>query len=843
MELKYKTRSDTDPRGKPRVFFTCHPADFTVYSEQIFREILSACDCAVFYYDPAERPPYGGAASAEYDGNYFFDLSQMQLIVMPITTKLLLQKNEAVDVVLAYALAHKRPILPLMQETGLDEPFARIFGEMHYLTECVPSAERPLYRKKLTQYLESVLVGSELADRIRREFDNRIFLSYRKKDREQAHRLMRLIHDNSFCRDIAIWYDEFLRPGDNFNEEIFAALDDSRLFALAVTPNLLEEGNYVMREEYPYAKRTGKKILPAQMIETDQAALSARYEGLTHVVDASDAPALSADLAASLEELAERDNDGDPEHNYLIGLAYLNGIDVEVDSDRAVKLITESAEAGYGEAVEQLITMYRRGVGIARDYAAAAPWQKKLLEISYELWETDPSEEKALRFLTALREYGEALRDLRYWDRAFEVFKELYVNANDINDTYATEETEDALAEGLRLLGESSLSVSQRPLAEECYEEIMKLRSARFEEERTYENLLSLSDACLYMAEFLRDGNKLEEAHTLLKAVLEHLETLEKIRKEESLQIRYADTYLKLADIYGAVEDLDRARTFSRAAVQIYEDLVKTTGESRYRRAAATGYKALAEIARQQKQEDVMFEAYYFALRHYEGLAESEDTLQSYEDLIGIYRTCSTLRRTDLNRRAWLKKQEETEALLYARRPDYAEYAEGLETATQKRKRRDAWEKRLLIAGLSSFVVGVACGVVPKSAVGMPWYLVLQLVAVIGCFFMIMVTILFMTQHMGGFILERREGDDVHTHLLAMELDACGKKVRRRRLYRVICVLGFVLQTLTGIFLCLHQNTMIFGEMQRATFNVCVIVESLCLTTSVICSQLLHKNI
>lgn len=74
---------------------------------------------------------------------------------------------------------------------------------------------------------------------------------------------MRLIHENDFCRNIAIWYDEYLTPGENFNNAIAKALQKSELFTLVVTPNLVNEPNYVMEHEYPAARDSGKPILPA----------------------------------------------------------------------------------------------------------------------------------------------------------------------------------------------------------------------------------------------------------------------------------------------------------------------------------------------------------------------------------------------------------------------------------------------------------------------------------------------------------------------------------------------------------------------------------------------------
>lgn len=38
--LKYKTRGDSNPQGKPRVYFCCHPEDINKYFESVFLAIL-----------------------------------------------------------------------------------------------------------------------------------------------------------------------------------------------------------------------------------------------------------------------------------------------------------------------------------------------------------------------------------------------------------------------------------------------------------------------------------------------------------------------------------------------------------------------------------------------------------------------------------------------------------------------------------------------------------------------------------------------------------------------------------------------------------------------------------
>ena len=178
-----------------------------------------------------------------------------------------------------FALQKHLPVLPIMMEPGLDMIYARPdkFGELQYLNPKSTDLTEVSYEEKLKKYLESVLISEEMAKRVRDAFDADIFLSYRKKDRRYANELMRLIHKNPEYRDISIWYDEFLTPGESFRANIEKALEKSQLFTLLVTPNLLEEANFVMTEEYPAARNSGIGILPAEMVSTDQVQLAAKF--------------------------------------------------------------------------------------------------------------------------------------------------------------------------------------------------------------------------------------------------------------------------------------------------------------------------------------------------------------------------------------------------------------------------------------------------------------------------------------------------------------------------------------------------------------------------------------
>ena len=375
-----KTKGNADPKGKPRVYFCCHPEDFDRYFDKVREDIFKTHDCAIYYTADMTE------AFDEHDMDT--DLGQMNLFVVPVTFRLLSQPNRAMDVDLAYAKRQNIAILPFMMESGIDAFYSapEKFGQRQYINPYSTDTTEISYEDKLKKYLEAVLISDETAQRVRDAFDAYIFLSYRKKDRRYANQLMRLIHKNPEYRDIAIWYDEFLTPGESFKQNIDKAMQNSKLFTLLVTPNLLEyvngKPNFVMGVEYPAAKAANMGVLPAEMVETDKAALREKYADIPDCVTAQNEVALRERLLEALDKIAKSENNNDPEHNFLIGLAYLDGIDVEVDRDRALALITSAAEADLPEAMEKLKDMYKDGIGVQLNYKKAVYWAEKTLSYS-----------------------------------------------------------------------------------------------------------------------------------------------------------------------------------------------------------------------------------------------------------------------------------------------------------------------------------------------------------------------------------------------------------------------------------------------------------------------------
>lgn len=381
--FKVETKNKVDIDKKPRVYFTCHPEDFDKYFKKICDDVFKTHDCAIYYTEDMTE------VIAEDEKQV--DLGRNNLFVVPVTFKLLTTPNRAMDEDIPYALKEHIPVLPIMMEPGIDKFYSNPdkFGELQYLNPYSTDITEISYDEKLKKYLESVLISDELAKRVRAAFDAYIFLSYRKKDRKYANELMRLIHSIPEYRDIAIWFDEFLTPGESFKENIEKILDDCKLFTLLVTPQLLEKvvdengeerDNYVISTELPLARKKkqekGTNIFAVEMEKTDREALSAiNIEDYTNPKNAD----FRSRLLETISRMAITTNDT-PEHNFLIGLAYLDGIDVEVDRERAVELLTSAAKSNLLEAMQKLQEIYYSGIGVEVNYREALLWGNKIAD-------------------------------------------------------------------------------------------------------------------------------------------------------------------------------------------------------------------------------------------------------------------------------------------------------------------------------------------------------------------------------------------------------------------------------------------------------------------------------
>ena len=658
-EFLYKTRGNSSPQKKPRVYFSAHPDDYALF-DAISRDILAQSNCAIYY----DSDPKG-----EYDHEeYLAKIREMNLLVIPVTEKLLREDCRAMTLDLSFAQSVHIPILPLMQEEGLTELFNEKFGNIQYLDKNAIDKTAISFEEKLSVFLASVLVGDELASRVRAAFDAYIFLSYRKKDRQYAQELMRLIHENDFCRDIAIWYDEFLTPGEDFNDMIAASLEKSALFALAVTPNLVNEENYVMTTEYPMAQKAKKPILPAEVVPTNHDEMTASYRGIPEIVDAHDGKKLSDSLLAALSSIALRANDSDPEHNFFIGLAYLSGIDVERNPELALSLITSAAEAGLPEAIKKLAVMYQNGEGVERDFEQSIVWNKRLIEYYEAAYHESCKESTAFKIVEARVALAEFYSLLMRYEEEKQLYEILLLDIERFSEKGYTwishvkivcanmlgrvAERQGKL-DTARFYYESALLLSEDPATKASLRErgwvavslggLMRVSEDYTAARHYYEIALGFFDendriedsvqTKIDLALVLTNLGDIEETfHNYEKALSYYEKTLALAKRaseesaSESAYRQEAIAYKNISDIYVSMSRLDEALEAMTQSLSIRIVLVDKINTALALYDLALGYNSMGDILKKLGRYDQATECYEKGLSINQGLYEKIPT-------------------------------------------------------------------------------------------------------------------------------------------------------------------------------------------------------------------------
>lgn len=490
IRLKYTEKSGKEAR----VYFTSHPCDLPTHFETVVKDIFDSSESTVYYTKDMSAP--------FSDGDMELLLSEMQLFVVPVTLKLLTDANRAMEVDIPFAKRNGIPILPIMMEGGLDALYSAAdkFGELQYVSRVATDVTAIPYKEKLSKFLDGIILSRESEELVRADFGSYVFLSYRKKDRSYAKRLMQRIHSDPALSDVAIWYDEFLTIGESFQKNIADALGKSRALLLLVTPSLLEDGNFVKTVEYPAARAAELPIIPVEMTQTDAEQLCKSYPELPTVIGFD-----SDKLISAIKSTLQRDISSEEwaaKHKYLMGLAYFYGIDMEVDRERGLDLVYAAARDDYYEAMMMLWNYYHQGV-------SAPELLKKSLALSIYLYREEHFGEEHPETLAALREIALVYMGEGDYGRAEELLGECYLaRLRTLGKTHPdTIEALESIAWLHRNKGEreKSLEIFERVFA-------MQKDTLGIEHPATVSTVISL----LGEYEYIEDYEKILELHKLI---------------------------------------------------------------------------------------------------------------------------------------------------------------------------------------------------------------------------------------------------------------------------------------------------------------------------------------
>ena len=374
MNIAYKSRGTELPKQAQKVFL-CYNGHDVADRDAIIYDLLSmdaGTDCVVSYLEN-----FDAAIDEEQLRN---ELSTTQLLVIFATLDML-QSITPGELPVEYRIAKElhTPIFPILNDDGL----FNLYNEKLEATHCIAKLDTE-YRVKLKAQMEALLVSEEIIAQVKEKaFTATVFVSYRREELSEVRRFMKAFHNMEGFESISVWYDYFLKAGRYFGSDIKESIINSDALVLIVTPDLATEGNYVQRLEYPFAQEIAKPVVPVEAVPTSHEQFYNLYPGAGCPIPLDDTTMLQAAFRKTLDASAFA-NQLDSERAYLLGMAYLKGINIEMDFDRAVRLF-EAATKEYTtasiNAANQLASIYENGTGTNIDFNTALLWHQKTLVI------------------------------------------------------------------------------------------------------------------------------------------------------------------------------------------------------------------------------------------------------------------------------------------------------------------------------------------------------------------------------------------------------------------------------------------------------------------------------
>ena len=292
-------------------------------------------------------------------------------------------------------------------------------------------------------------------------------------------------------------------------------------FIILITPNLLEEDNYVMNYEYPLAIRMRKRIIPIQVVETDRDRLLYHYKNIPNPINLFEANNFTEIIQKTGIELMTVDDS--PRHLYLIGNAYLNGFEVELDFDKAISLISEAANNGYIEAYKKLISIYRDGYFTIKAPNKVIYWEEQYMRCLLSKNAGNP-----LEVFYHLRNSGDAYYEMQEYNTALEKYELAFQIVNFLIKKFGSAVNRDTIEEWQCLSdiylkeGQTYEQLERLDKAEMCFRKSLKIDSELNENKETesHETLRNLAISFATIGDFyLRHSRLIKAKHAFQYAV------------------------------------------------------------------------------------------------------------------------------------------------------------------------------------------------------------------------------------------------------------------------------------------------------------------------------------
>ncbi len=314
---------------KPKVYICAHPQDLPIYKKMLTEQMQLLMWCDIYTDDELSTDRFV----------HYWMLRDMRFFLVPVTRRLLSENNMAMRKV-RFAREHQIPVIPWLMEDGLEKLFALRCSGMPYLRR-----EEPL-----DTFVKEFRMDRKTVLRIRDAFDGVVYLDAQPCDSRFVRQMQCLIHRCACC--------------DNLGFSPYPQPQEGQIYMLVLTEQMLKNPELALTH-YETAKALNLPTIAVMMYELDPKRIQDAFPWVSQVIDPYDEGELEYVLMDALELAGIRySSEMKPEQMYLLGLAFLNGVDMEMDRSRGIAYIRQAAYANWGEAKEKLTSLQHIGDGV-----------------------------------------------------------------------------------------------------------------------------------------------------------------------------------------------------------------------------------------------------------------------------------------------------------------------------------------------------------------------------------------------------------------------------------------------------------------------------------------------
>ena len=465
------------------------------------------------------------------------EIEQMDAVICFITETLLSTLNGIKDLIIPALIETHIPFLPILDGNNLEEIFNQKYGHIHFVSQVQP---RKISYEAIEEFLNRIL-ASEERKRKKFEFENlkskafsqSFFISYRKIDGMYIDNLQRTIHNDPLLVDTQLWYDSYLNPGQDYDENLKRMIEACNAVILVITPHLLQKDNYVQRIEMPLAKASGKPVIGILMEDTNLEAIHNLYgvENIYKLDGYSSFHEILSDAGIEVPEVNSY-----PRHLMKLAIAYIKGDNIERNMNVACELLYQATQYNYFPAYEKLIeiksgdyNLYQQNNTPSGESCVDIAEAERLLEeytnILKHRYQDNPSRDGLIDLMDALRKYGEFYFDQEDLEKAKNQLLILY--------SYAAPLGKEEPNKMYTYLSTASLLLAKTYYAMGKYEDAERYFGKSVDTDRTLNddstyNAITYTNLLTSLCEF---GDFCQKQGKLLKAKIMYEEVMQTIQK------------------------------------------------------------------------------------------------------------------------------------------------------------------------------------------------------------------------------------------------------------------------------------------------------------------------